>query len=179
MKAIILAGMAGVGYLGVMTLTLRLLPVKERALRLLQIWLVSVPLLGLAYWLTPPDLGFLPAELQDDPPWFGLVFCLGLWVAGFFGGLLQLYNLTERGLSLRLLIDVTEAGEAGLPVEEAMTGYSDGRGIAWMFGKRLDWLVAAGLVRVDGGRVTIAPSARRTARRITWLRGVLRLGEWT
>lgn len=166
-------------FLAVMTLVLRLLPVRERALQLTQIWLASVPLLALAYLLTPPDLGFLPPALQDDPPWFGLVFCLGMWVAGFFGGLLQLYNLTERGLSLRLLIDVDDAGARGLPVEEAMIGYSDGRGIEWMFGKRMSWLEAAGLIEQADGWVTITPSARKTARRLRRIRAFLRLGDWT
>jgi hypothetical protein len=178
-KAIMLAVAAALLFLGVMTVVLRLLPVRERALQLTQIWLASVPLLALAYLLSPPDLGFLPLALQDDPPWFGLVFCMGMWVAGYFGGLLQLYNLTERGLSLRLLIDVANARAHGLPVDEAMIGYSDGRGIEWMFGKRMSWLEAAGLIQQADGWVTITPGARKTARRLRRLRTFLRLGDWT
>jgi hypothetical protein len=68
--------------------------------------LVSVLLLLAVYLLTSASLWLLPVPVQDDPAWFGPIICLGLWLAGFFGGILQLYNLTERGMALRMLIDV-------------------------------------------------------------------------
>lgn len=183
MKAILLSVLTGVLFLGVMTLALRRLPERRRSVRLTVIWLASVPVLALAYLLTPPDLGFLPAPLQDDPPWFGLVFCLGMWTAGCFGGLLQLYNLAERGLSLRLLIEIDRASKAagarGPSVDAVMDAYSDGRGIGWMFGKRLSDLESAGLIRQADGWVAVTPAARSTARRLSRMRVFLRLGGWT
>ena len=118
-----------------------------------------MPLLAVVYLLTPADLWLLPDALLDDPPWFGLVFCLGLWFAGFFGGILQLYNLTERGMSLRMLIDVAQSGDRGMTADEIMRDYSAGQGIAWMYQKRLDGLLEG---RPDPDR------ARRDRERASW-----------
>ena len=85
------------------TLVLRTARVERPAVFLLKAWA--------AYVLTPPAILDTPGRAPRRPgPGSGLVFCLGLWFAGFFGGNLQLYNLTERGMSLRMLIDVAQSG---------------------------------------------------------------------
>lgn len=77
-----------------------------------------------------------------------LPFALFLYVASFFGGVLQVYNLAERGFSLRILIDVRETGRMG--VDDLMTRYGGGRGMDWMFQKRVDDLVERGMIRLEG-----------------------------
>jgi hypothetical protein len=175
----LLAGLMALAFTAVMTVAFRAFPIRQRAVFLVRLWLASVPVLLAVYLLTPPSLGVLPEALQDDPAWFGPIFCLGLWFAGFFGGILQLYQLTERGMSLRMLIDVAEAGPAGLDVPEIMTGYSQGQGIAWMYQKRLDGLTEQRVVRLEDGVIVNGPRGRRLAGLFGRLRRLLRLGEWT
>jgi hypothetical protein len=178
-KAIVLAGLMALLFVAAMTVAFRAFPIRQRVVFLGRLWLASVPVLLAAYALTPPSLGVLPETLQDDPAWFGPIFCLGLWFAGFFGGILQLYQLTERGMSLRMLIDVAEAGPAGLDVSEIMAGYSRGQGIAWMYQKRLDGLIEQRVVRLDDGTIVNGPRGRRLATTFGRLRRLLRLGTWT
>jgi hypothetical protein len=179
MKAIMLVSAMMLVFLVLMTLLLRLTSVRRRALLLTRLWLLSLPLLGLLYALTPPDVWVLPLTLLDDPPWFGPWFSVGIWCAGFFGGLLQLYNLAERGMSLRMLIDIARADPTGLTAGEIISGYSDGQSVAWMYKKRLDGLQQAHLVEVEDHVVVLLPRGRRTATAFGTLRRFLRLGLWT
>ena len=179
MKAILLAGLLALLYLVGATLALRVARIERPALFLIRMWAVCVPLLLAVYLLTPPDLWLLPTALQDDPPWFGPVFCLGLWVAGFFGGILQFYNLTERGMSLRMLIDIAQHGPPGLTPSEIMTAYSAGQGIAWMYQKRLDGLCEGRLITIQEGVITNQARGRRVAAVFRRLRRLLRLDGWT
>jgi hypothetical protein len=178
-KAILLAGLMALVFVAVMTAAFRVLPIRQRVVFLGRLWIVSVPVLLAAYVLTPPDLWLLPAAAQDDPAWFGPIFCVGLWFAGFFGGVLQLYQLTERGMSLRMLVDVAEAGAAGLDVEGIMSGYSRDQGIAWMYQKRLDGLVEQQVVRLEDGTIVNTARGRRLAALFGRLRRLLRLDAWT
>lgn len=179
MKAILLAGLVALVFLVVMTVAFRARPQQGQAKLLLLLWLVSVPVLLAIYLVTPPSLWILPEAVQDDPGWFGPIFCLGLWFAGFFGGILQLYNLTERGMSLRMLIDIAEAGPAGLDAGQVKQGYSAGQGIAWMYQKRLDGLYAQRLVSLEDGVLVNQPRGRRVAAVYAGLRRLLQLGDWT
>ena len=179
MKAILLAGLLALLYLLGATLALRAVKIERPAIFLIRMWVVCVPVLLAVYLLTPADLWLLPVALQDDPPWFGPVFCLGLWFAGFFGGILQLYNLTERGMSLRMLIDIAQHGPPGMTARETMQAYSAGQGIVWMYQKRLDGLCEGGLIAIEDGVVTNQARGRRVATVFRRLRRLLRLGGWT
>ena len=179
MKAILLAGAFCPLFLLGVTLVFRALPVTRPAVFLLKAWGACVPLLAVVYLLTPADLWLLPDTLLDDPPWFGLVFCLGLWFAGFFGGILQLYNLTERGMSLRMLIDLAQSGDRGMTADEIMRDYSAGQGIAWMYQKRLDGLLEGRLIRIEDGVIANERRGRRVAGLFQRLRRLLNLGGWT
>jgi len=179
MKAVLLAGLLGLLFLFGVTLALRTARIGRPVVFLVRSWAACVPILALVYLLTPADLWILPDALLDDPPWFGLVFCLGLWFAGFFGGILQLYNLTERGMSLRMLIDIAQAAPGGLRAEDVMTGYSQGQGITWMYQKRLDGLLEGRLVKIEQGTIANEARGRRVASTFRRLRRLLRLGGWT
>ena len=179
MKAIVLAGLLAAFFLLGTTLAFRLARIERPALFLVRAWVVCVPLLLAVYLLTPADLWLLPADLLDDPPWFGPIFCLGLWFAGFFGGILQLYNLTERGMSLRMLIDIAERGSRGMTAREIMREYSAGQGIVWMYQKRLDGLLEGRLVTIEDGTISNLDRGRRVATMFRRLRRLLRLGGWT
>jgi hypothetical protein len=171
-KPILLALAAGVALLLASGFWLRRDPGAQRARRLLALYLAALGALAGVHALTPAHLGFLPEHAEVGSYALDLGFCLFLFSAGFFGGILQLYNLADRGLSLRMLIDVKEAGDAAATVDCIAERYSRGRGIGGMYAKRIDGMVSAGLVAEEGERLRLTPRGARAARLFAWLRRV-------
>jgi superfamily II helicase len=60
-----------------------------------------------------------------------------------------------------------------------MQGYSAGRGIAWMYVKRLEDLQSAGLAKVDGETLVLTPKGQRVAKLFTWLQEFARVAPTT
>jgi len=175
MKAILLALAAGALLLAVATWRLRRVPDGKGAAKLLTVFLIILPVLAVTHVITPPDLGFLPATLQIPLPAIDFAFCLFLYTAGFFGGALQLYNLAERGFSLRILIDILHAPLGTMTLDDVMEGYGAGRGITWMYGKRIDGMRAAGLAVAAGDRMVLTERGRRVARLFSRLQNFARV----
>jgi hypothetical protein len=163
MKAILLALTFGALLLAWVTFEFNRDVPDNRAWRLLRAFLILLPLLVLTHTFTPAGLGFLPLSMIAPLAWVDLVFCVFLFFAGFFGGVLQLYNLADRGLSLRMLIDIIEAPDASMTAEELVTGYSAGHGIRWMYEKRLEGMQRTGVVRLVGPDVSLTPKGRKIA----------------
>src|ERR1051325_1099036 len=138
MKALLLAALATLVYLGLVTAIFRGHGVRQRAALMVRLWRVTAPVVVVAYLVTPSDLGFLPADWADQPGWAGVLFLVLAYAAAVFGGVLQLYNLAERGFSLRILIDVDESPRGAMTAAEIMHEYGGGRGFGWMYQKRLD-----------------------------------------
>src|SRR5205085_2060618 len=109
------------------------------------------PIYLLVFLATPANLGFLPVWMGDGSPPLELGFGMFVYVSGFFGGVLQLYNLADRGFSLRILIDIAESSTGEMNVAQVCEAYSHGQGLAWMYQKRLDGLVEHRLIQVSGG----------------------------
>jgi hypothetical protein len=174
MKAILLALLAGLLVLGISTMVFRLAGATRSAKTMLLAFLAMVPVLAGLVLLTPPDLGFLPATLVNPLTAVDLGFALFLYTAGFFGGLLQLYNLADRGFSLRILIDALELQFGCTSLDQVMTGYSAGKGIAWMYEKRIDGMTATGLIRLEAGNMELTEKGWRVARLFGWLRDFTR-----
>lgn len=149
--------------------------VARRAAAMAAVFLLSVPVYLAAHRFTPADLGFLPPALVEPCAWLDAAFGLVVHAALFAGGWLQLYNLADRGFSLRILIDVAEAPAARLTGEQIAAGYGGGRGAAWMREKRIEGLVETGLARWDGGRLHVTPKGRGVARLFGRLRALLRI----
>jgi hypothetical protein len=138
---------------------------------------LTVPPVLAVYLLTPADLWVLPAWLTASDWRADLLFATLVYVAGFFGGILQLYNLSDRGFSLRILIDIDEAPDGRLDLDGVMAGYSAGRGIRWMYRKRLDDMVSRRLIVADPQSVILTKGGRRTAEVFSRLRKILQLDE--
>jgi hypothetical protein len=169
MKAILLAALAELVLFACVSAFLRLDITKRRAGSMLIAFLCLLPVLLMAHLLTPPDLGFLSAKLMMPVAWVDIAFAVFLYSVGFFGGILQLYNLADRGFSLRILIDILEAPSQSLRLDEVMQGYSGGRGIAWMYAKRLEDMQRAGLAKIEGGSLILTPKGCRVAKLFTCL----------
>ena len=175
MKAVLVAAFAELLLLTCVSVLLRAGATQRRARLLFIVFVAVLPVLLSVHLLTPPDLGFLGAGLVTPIAWVDLAFALFLYSVGFFGGILQLYNLADRGLSLRILIDILETPSKAMTLDDVMKGYSGGRGIGWMYAKRLRDLQSAGLARVEGENLALTPKGRRVAKLFTRLQELARV----
>lgn len=170
MKAVVLALVVGLLLFAMVSFRLRHLPPKEPARSLLRLYLVLLTILIIIFYTTPADLGFLKPQWVSPAASVELGFAVFLYSAGFFGGLLQLYNLADRGLSLRMLIDILDSPRGGMTASELTDNYAAGRGIVWMFEKRLDGMVYTGLAERRDGQFVLSARGRRLARLFAALR---------
>jgi hypothetical protein len=175
MKAILLATTAALVLLLVVTGLFRLVRIRRRAAAMLRLFLISQPFFAAAVLFTSPDLGFLPQSMIEPWWWAELTFAMLLYAAAFLGGILQLYNLADRGFSLRIIIDIAEAAGSSLTCEEIFQGYSAGNGLCWMYQKRIDGLRENGLIAADESPLRITLKGLRGARLFAWLRRFLSL----
>jgi hypothetical protein len=179
MKAILLAALAGLLLFICVSACLRSGITQRRARLMLIAFLSVLPVLLAVHLLTPPDLGFLGTKLVMPIAWVDIGFAVFLYGAGFFGGILQLYNLADRGFSLRILIDILESPLQVMSLEDIMKGYSAGRGIAWMYAKRLEDMQSAGLAKVEGESLVLTPKGQRVAKLFAWLQVFARVAPTT
>lgn len=175
MKGLVLALGCSLGTALGVTLLFACGRVTRRAAAMCRVFLLTVPLYLGAYALSPADLGLLPPALAEPRAWLACAFGLCVHAALFFGGWLQLYNLAERGFSLRILIDIDEAPDRALTREQVAVRYGGGRGIAWMLDKRIHGLVEAGLAASSDGPLRATRKGARVARLFGALRAFLRI----
>jgi hypothetical protein len=163
MKAIILSLASGILLIIFATMLFRVWHVERRARALFQIFLLCLGLLVMMHLLTPANLGILPPSTVIPMPFVDLVFAVFLLTVGFMGGVLQVYNLADRGLSLRMIIDILTSPCGKATSRDVMTQYSGGQGIEWMYEKRFQGLLAAGLIKFDDSVVRLTQKGRRVA----------------
>jgi hypothetical protein len=172
MKAILLSAATGLMLFILCTACLRYCRPHNRVRVLGGLFLALLPLLALAHIATPPDLGFLSRDSLVSIPGLDLVFATALYATGFFGGILQLYNLADRGLSLRVLIDILENSSGKMSADEIMRSYGSGKGIIWMYDKRIGDMLSSGLVREADGNLVLTRRGIMLARVYSALRSV-------
>jgi len=176
-KGLLLALAATALATGLITLRLRTAPPGPRVPLLLQCFAFTLLAYLVAYAVTPGDLGLLPGSLVETARLPEALFGLAVHFGLCFGGVLQLYNICERGFSLRVLIEIAEAPGGSLTAKEIATRYSAGQGVDWMLEKRIRDMVARGLIRLEGGAYVATASATRSAKVLGGLRRFLRLDD--
>ncbi len=174
MKEIVIATAAGALLCLFATFLFRLLMVERRARMLLSVYLICLCVLVVIYLLTPDDLGVLPATMVSPSRAAGLLFCAFLYSAGFFGGVLQVYNLADRGLSLRMLADIALVAGGCMTPADMIEHYAAGKGLGWMYDKRLDGMLATGLIEHVGADIHLTPKGERLAMRFAALKAFAR-----
>ena len=172
MKAILLSAATGLLLFILCTACLRYSRPHDRVRMLGGLFIALLPLLALAHIATPADLGFLSRDSLVSISGLDLVFAMALYATGFFGGILQLYNLADRGLSLRMLIDILEEPSGKMSADEIMTSYGGGQGIIWMYDKRIRDMLSSGLVRETDGNLVLTRRGIVLARVYSALRAV-------
>jgi|SRR6266446_2035463 len=146
-----------------------------RARFMVQLFFLTVPISIVLYYMVPGDVARTRPHWGVTNDLLDIGFFLFAYSSAFFGGILQLYNLTDRGLSLRMLIDVDLSAPDGLTADEVVKSYAAGKGICWMYQKRIDDLVRLKLIEVDGDQVELTAAGKRVAARFDSLRRFLRV----
>jgi hypothetical protein len=175
MKGICLASAMTVVLLLLVTLTFRFDPRQHRARQVTVLYVAcTVALVGL--WLgTPDDFGFLHRSLLIRPGGFDLALALFFFFVAYFGGVLQLYNLADRGFSLRILIDALEDKSGSIDTDRLLTGYGGGQGLSWMYDKRMHGLLEGNFVRRTDTSIALTTRGARIADLFIRVRQFLKL----
>jgi hypothetical protein len=179
MKAIIFATAMTIVLLAVVTIALRFHQTAQRAKQMTLIYFGCVILSVPAWFTTSADLGFLPPSLLIEPGWLDFSLMLFFFTAAFFGGALQLYNLADRGFSLRILIDVEEAHSQALDADWLVANYGGGKGLTWMYGKRIEGLLQMGFVERRAEMIELTSKGKRAADVFLAVRRFLRLEPYS
>ena len=175
MKAIIFATAMTIVLLAVVTMALRFHQTAQRARQMTLIYFGCVVLSALTWFTTSVDLGFLAPSLLIEPVWLDFSLMLFFFSAAFFGGALQLYNLADRGFSLRILIDVEETDSPAVDADWLVANYAGGNGLTWMYGKRIEGLLATKLVDRKVEVIELTSKGERAADVFLAVRRFLRL----
>jgi len=133
-------------------------------------WLL-VPALGVAYAVTPPDLGVLPAAFTGA----GWVLDLANSIIVYdflFIGYSMLYFLVDRGFSARILIEIERAPNRALTLEGVAAVYAPEE----IVGRRLGDLADIKSVVKEGERFQIVSRGRRQARLFSSVKAFFNLG---
>jgi len=175
MKAVVVATGMTVVLLILVTLAFRIFPTPRRAKQMTLIYFGCVLVSVLAWLTTPTDLGFLPWPLLIEPRRLDFFLMLFFFTAAFFGGVLQLYNLADLGFSLRILIDIDTAHTRFIDADWLVTNYASGKGLTWMYGKRIEDLLETKLVDRNAKMIELTPKGKYTADIFLAVRHLLRL----
>ena len=175
MKAVILATAMTIVLLVIVTLVLRFHPTPRRARQMMLSYFACLIGTALVWFATSADLGFLAQSLLIEPPWLDLSLMLFFFSAAFFGGVLQLYNLADRGLSLRILIDFAEVDPRIIDTDWLIANYGGGKGLAWMYEKRIAGMLETNLVERRASTIALTSKGARTAAVLFAVRRFLRL----
>jgi hypothetical protein len=175
MKAIVVATVMTIVLLVLVTLAFRIFPTPWRARQMTLIYFGCLFVSAVAWLTTPADLGFFPGPLLIEPQWLDFFLMLFFFAAAFFGGVLQLYNLADRGFSLRILIDIDNRHTRFIDADWLVTNYGGGRGLTWMYGKRIEGLLETKFVCLNAEVIELTPKGKRIADVFLAVRGFLRL----
>lgn len=136
MRGFILAALLSLLYALVVFYIFRHRMPEHPAVFMVKTYYLSLFPLAFLLILAPVNLGFLPSWLVENNLWLDSIFAIFTYSASIFGGWLQLYNLADRGMSLRVLIDAFE-GDGVVTPSKIASHYGAGKGIHWMYEKRV------------------------------------------
>lgn len=176
MKSLVLIMFMTVILIITITVLFNITNTRRRALLLLSVFLITLPIYVVVFLTTPADLWFLPEDLTDTNTLFGIVFGIIIYTAFFGGGVLQLYNLADRGFSLRILIDIIESPGQELTLDEILGNYGGGKGIDWMYQKRIEGMLDNQLIATKNDEIQITDKGLQIAKYFSRMRKFLNLG---
>ena len=126
------------------------------------------------YFATSKNLGFIPQSLLE-PIWLDFLLGVFTYSCSFFGGWLQLYNLTSRGYSLRILIDILKLKDNKVFPEQLIKVYGDGKGLKWMYDTRINDLINSKLVKISGNHIYLSTSGLKISEFLLIMRKIFNI----
>jgi hypothetical protein len=163
MKGILIATALSILFATSIFIVFRFWLPKRRAAFILKFYFASLPILVVFLVLTPADCWFLPEWLTEGNILLDWIFAFFVYSSSVFGGWMQLYNLADRGLSLRILIDGLESPNRRIDAEFVENFYGAGKGIQWMYAKRLADIERLDLVVRNGRDFVLSPKGAKNA----------------
>ena len=67
---------------------------------------------------------------------------------------MEFFSMTERGFSLRIITDIYLHSK--LNPEQLLQEYANGKGIEWMFDKRIQGIIDLGLIKEESGQIKLS-----------------------
>lgn len=177
MIGFLLAAVVSIATFVAMTVAFRTCPTSPRVTLALRIYLGAMAIFTGLYVLMALKLKDIFELFRLGPAWLDLLCGLFALSASLFGGWLQLYNLANRGYSLRMLIDLLDAPQSSMTAEEMVDRYAEGRGLRWMYDTRLDGLLQTSLVLQKEGLIVLTSRGRFVGRIFRWLRTLYLISE--
>jgi hypothetical protein len=175
-KAVLLATAMSAMYLVLVTVGFRMSrPGIRRARFMVRLFWATLAITAALYFATPSDLGFIPGSWLEKNKALEFCFLLFLLSACFFGGILQLYSLADRGFSLRIAIEVDSSPTGSMTVDEVIRSYSAGRGLNWMYQKRVEDMARLNLIHENQNTIGATPAGVKVGERFAKLRRFLRV----
>ena len=117
---------------------------------------------AVAFPLTPPDLGVLPAGWRE--PAAGVDFVNGLLLLALvFHGFWCFAYFACLSPSMGVMVELRGRGDRGISAAEALAMQGREEPVNLIFQRRLPKLIAGGYVRNDGGTYRLLPPGERVA----------------
>jgi hypothetical protein len=67
---------------------------------------------------------------------------------------MEFFSMTARGFSLRIITDIYLHSK--LNPEQLLQEYANGKGIEWMFDKRIQGIIDLGLIKEESGQIKLS-----------------------
>ncbi len=145
--------------------------ISRRAVALILLWLICLPVYLLCYLLLPDDSTHWPAPLAA--PSDAVTFLSGLLLYFFiFMGYAQFFYMAESSVGVRTMIELTASPKEGLSMEELTRTYR----YEWMLDRRMKRMIHAGYLTEQGGWYRTTSRGRWVAGVLAWCKELLALG---
>jgi hypothetical protein len=145
--------------------------VSRRAVALVLLWLLCLPIYVLCYLMLPDDSALWPAPLAA--PSDAVTFSSGLLLYFFiFMGYAQFFYMAESSVGIRTMIELAANPERGLSMEELTRTYR----YDWMLDRRMKRMIHAGYLTEQDGWYRTTSRGRLVASVLAWCKRLLALG---
>ncbi len=142
---------------------------KERWVVLKSMYFIMMPVTMIGAWLLTKTHFYGDAFPVTVASEVIAVICL-LWL--LHNAYLMFYAFVDRSLSIRVNVEIYDAGNAGLTYDELMARYNPEQSYL----RRLEILRHAGFLSLVGDRYFITPKGARLAKAVRFLKNLYKLG---
>ncbi len=171
MRGLLAGGLTFLAYFLIQGAVFHTWKISRRAVALVGLWLLCLPVYAVCYALLPDDSALWPPELAapSDPTTF---FSGALLYFFLFMGYAQFFYMAESSVGVRTMIELAADSERGLSMEELTALYR----YDWMLDRRMRRMIHAGYVVEQAGWYRTTSRGRMVAGILAWCKRLLTLG---